>query len=352
MASKHKNVIELNGKLYDTKRGVVLSENIDSTPKIQNGHSIDGFIAPKPQSVISPNKPEPPKQKPLKPTNHRQAGSHHVRRAPQKSTILMRQSVKKPASSEKAPEIAPFSSKSRGHIRADRANGTAKSPFINKYHYSHTHHVSKRTEPIAVATPPDYKARSKKTKSSPVTNTLTQKTTTSEKIFNDALRKTPVETTKKHPRKKHGKAFGWSSGIIAGLLLVGFITYLNLPNLNVRFAGTQAGFSAAMPGYRPSGYSFNGPVDYEAGKVTISFKSNTDDRSYTLKQEVSNWNSQSLQENFLAAKDKTFTTTQEGGRTIYIYDNSSATWVNGGVWYQVESNSLSSEQLLNIANSI
>lgn len=351
MANKHKNVIELNGKLYDTKQGVPLSE---STPSARVSHVIDGFIAPKPHTVISPIKSQPPAPKTLKPIKHRQTNNLRTRRTPQKSTILMRQSVKKPAAAEKAPVIAPFSPKSRVHIRADRANNAAKSPYISKYHSRvNAHRVTRRTEPIAVATPPDRKPHHpRQTEMSRPPVKHVQQSAQSEKLFNEALQKTANHPKQKHTTKKRRKAVGWGSSIIAGLLLVGFITYINLPNLNVKFAGTQAGFAASMPGYKPSGYTFNGPVSYEAGKVTISFKSNTDDRSYTVKQEVSNWNSQSLQENFLAANDKTFTTTQEGGRTVYMYDDGNATWVNGGIWYQVESNSLSSDQLLGIANSI
>lgn len=345
MANQHKNVIEINGKLYDTKRGVPLSHTVDSHRSVQ---SIDGFVAPKPQTIITPTKREVHSID-IKPVKHRQPPVHHKRRATQKSTILMRKSVKKPTVGNKGPEIAPFSSKSRAHIRVDRAHNTARSPYINKYR-TVDHHVAKRTEPIAVVAPP--KDHHNHQAIHATVQSHTAQPTKSEKLFTEALQKAEPVAKQKRSSKKRGKAIGWSSGILAAILLVGFIAYINLPNINVIFASNRAGFSAAMPGYKPSGYAFSGPVNYEAGKVTINFKSNTDDRSYAIKQEVSNWNSQSLQENFLSAQDKSFTTTQEGGRTIYMYDNGSATWVNGGIWYQVESNSLSSDQLLSIASSI
>ncbi len=347
MANNHKNVIELNGKLYETKRGVLLQDASGTTAPAKK-QVIDGFVAPKPQTIINPARAEVHPLKTLMPVKHRPSAKHHSRHETQKSTILMRKSVKKPVSGQKAPEIAPFHQKSRLHLQTDRANHTSRSPYINKYHSS-THQIAKRTEPIAVAVAPVHPARPSVPVSKPQSPSTAQ-SSKSEKLFAEALQKADSPST--HKKKKRGKAVGWSSGILAALLLVGFIAYLNLPNLNVKFAGTQAGFAAAMPGYKPSGYSFNGPVNYEAGKVTINYKSNTDDRSYSVKQEVSSWNSESLQENFLATNNKTFTTEQEGGRTVYMYDDGNATWVNGGVWYQIESKSLSSEQLLGIASSM
>lgn len=346
MANNHKNVIEINGKLYDTKHGVPVSHTL-SSPTPVTGVSIDGFVVPKPQTIISPTKTEVHYPQNLKPIMNRKTAGHHKGRTQQKSSTLMRKAVKKPAVGNKAPEISGFSTVSRSHIRTDRANHSTRSPYINKYRHVE-HQVVKRTEPIAVVGAPDHHHA----QHSHASTTHTHHQNKSEKLFSEALQKAEPATKQKKPSKKRAKALGWSSGILAALLLIGFIAYLSLPNINVMFASSRAGFSATMPGYKPSGYTFNGPVDYEAGKVAISFKSNTDDRAYTVKQEVSNWNSQSLQENFLAVKDKTFTTSQEAGRTVYLYDNGSATWVNGGVWYQVESSSLSSDQLLSIASSM
>lgn len=145
----------------------------------------------------------------------------------------------------------------------------------------------------------------------------------------------------------------WLWGGLAALLLTGFFVYQNIPNLSMRVASTRAGFSAQLPGYKPAGFSQEKLVSYAPGKVTVSFRSNSDERQFQLTQQSSNWNSQALADNYLAKADKQYQTFQASGKTIYIYDNSSATWVNGGVWYQIEGQSdLSSDQLLKIANSI
>jgi hypothetical protein len=121
----------------------------------------------------------------------------------------------------------------------------------------------------------------------------------------------------------------------------------------MKVAAARAGFSASMPGYSPSGFAFKGPVQYSAGQVVVSFKSNTDDRNFKLTQQTSSWSSDSLLNNYVAAGGKEYQTYQDRGRTIYIYDGSNATWVNGGVWYQIEGNAdLSSDQLVRIASSL
>ena len=309
-------------------------------------------MAPKSQKVFTPDKPESFKLHHTKPTTLRHKATNN-KRAPQKSVILMRKSVKKPPSNTKPSEIITKGTISNSYRAHQKANASSRSPFISKY--SNTHHIIKRTEHISVSPHPSL---SIKQSNQPLQDARIISRTTvsekqiskSEKLFSDALQN--AKPPKKHikPKKSYAK-LRWSSGLVSALLLVGFISYLNLPNINVKFAGARAGFTASLPAYSPSGYSFKGPVDYDSGRVVINFKSNTDNRAYAIKQEVSNWNSRTLQENFLVSNKKTFTTNQDKGRTIFIYDNN-ATWVNGGVWYQVESNALSSDQLLSIANSI
>lgn len=170
----------------------------------------------------------------------------------------------------------------------------------------------------------------------------------------------PFHDTKKPVHKRIAKKIGLSSKtmtisttILAGLLLGGFYAYQNVPNLAMHVAAARAGFSANMPSYAPSGFSFKGPVQYSAGHVVVSFKSNSDNRAYKLTQQTSSWTSDSLLNNYVAAGGKEYQTYQDRGRTIYIYDGSSATWVNGGIWYQIEGKSdLSSDQLVRIAASL
>ena len=137
------------------------------------------------------------------------------------------------------------------------------------------------------------------------------------------------------------------------LLIVGYVTYLNIPNFAMKVVASRAGFDASMPGYTPDGFSFHGPVAYNSGKVVVDFTSNSDDSSYQVAQQESNWDSKSLLENVVKEKSDKYLTFEDKGLTIYVYGGQNATWVNGGVMYSINSQSkLNTEQLINIATSI
>jgi hypothetical protein len=140
---------------------------------------------------------------------------------------------------------------------------------------------------------------------------------------------------------------------LVALLIVGYVVYLNVPNMALRVAAREAGFDARMPGYKPTGFRFGGPITYEPGQITINFNSNTDERSFSIAQRETNWDSQSLLDNYVASTGGLYQTYQDRGLTIYVYDGSNATWVNGGIWYTIEGQSLlNAEQLIKIAGSI
>ena len=118
-------------------------------------------------------------------------------------------------------------------------------------------------------------------------------------------------------------------------------------------AATRAGLNASIPTYQPSGFSMAGPIEYEPGVVTLNFKSNSDERSFAVTQKNSSWNSETLLENFVFATKQPYQTFQANGRTIYIYEGNKATWVDGGVWFNIDGKAnLNSDQLLRIADSL
>jgi hypothetical protein len=72
-----------------------------------------------------------------------------------------------------------------------------------------------------------------------------------------------------------------------------------------------------------------------------------------LTQTASNWDSQALKENFVATVGKDYQVVQSAGRTIYTYGDNNATWVNGGIWYKIDSaGSLTSVELVDLATSM
>ncbi len=148
------------------------------------------------------------------------------------------------------------------------------------------------------------------------------------------------------------RVFNVSAGVLAALILGGFILYQNLPNLNVRLAAARAGFHASLPGYHPAGFSLKGPIHYAPGELSFNFQSNSDDRNFQVKQQASNWNDATLLQTYVSKQPEPYQTYEGNGRTVYI-SSRGANLVTGNKWIQVQSDgSLSTEQLLNIVKSI
>ena len=161
-------------------------------------------------------------------------------------------------------------------------------------------------------------------------------------------------TAKKSFLKRHGKFINIFSISIILLLLAGYFTYLNMPSLSVRVASAQAGINATYPDYHPDGYSLDGPVVYSNGQVSINFHANTGDRSFTIKQSKSSWDSSALKNQIDKESSYGSNETKERGLTIFSYDNNTkAAWVNGGILYSITGNApLSGDQIRHIATSL
>src|SRR5690606_23737838 len=86
---------------------------------------------------------------------------------------------------------------------------------------------------------------------------------------------------------------------LAFLLLGGFFAYQNIPGLTMRLAASRSGVQGSLPTYQPSGFSLGKNIAYKPGQITINYYSNSDDRSYTVTQSKSSWNSQALHEHFV-----------------------------------------------------
>lgn len=137
------------------------------------------------------------------------------------------------------------------------------------------------------------------------------------------------------------------------VLLAGYVTYLNYPNIAVKVAASRANIDATMPEYTPGGYEFNGPVAYDQGRLTISFQNQREDATIAVTQSSTQWDSQSLLENYINYQTSRYETYRENGLTIYTYNNRNAAWVNGGTLYQIESETfLSQNDIIKMASSM
>jgi len=346
--------IEVNGKKYDAVTGKRINDGptnpVVQQTKVQVGKTgvVDGIRRRKPHHVAK-----------------------NAAKTLQKPKTLMRNSVNKPNKTKKAP--TPRKRSVEHHNlgvsakRAQHAQSVHKNTAIKKYAaVSADSTVVKKHAPLNVRKKPALKATKQKTVARPTDNkTVTHKRSkATSALIEAALAKSTSHEQPEHKVKKRKnriihkfgistKAAGLSSAILAGVLLGGFFAINNVPNLSMKVAATRAGVDASIPGYRPSGFSFRGPIDYTTGRVTVSFKSNSDSRQYDLTEQNSNWNSEALLSNYIIAQSKQYQTFLDHGRTLFIYDGSNATWVDNGIWYQIEGqSSLTTDQLIRISSSL
>ncbi len=333
------DIIELNGYKYDAKTGAVLGRTISA----QSQHrSIDGFSKPvRPAGqTATPKTPSP---------------SQNVHAKPNKSKTLRRQGLKKPEFAAAAPPLpsAPLHKRTMqpNHERAQRATQAPKHPSVSKFQ------ATTSSGPISVqpapepAPQPEAKQEVKKTllPLSPfdmaVQNaTSHQQTAPSKPKFSERLA---------NKFRVSSKALSVGLGVFAVAIIAVVFARQHMSTLAVQLAATRAGVEAKLPGYEPAGFSLSGPIEYSAGEIALSYQSSSDDRNFSIVQKNSDWNSQALLDNFVEPNEAPFQTVQENGKTIYIYDGNNATWVSGGIWYNVVGeSSLNTDQLLRIASGL
>lgn len=329
-----KQIIEINGKRYDAQTGKLLGQKSNSATPVSHaaateGVALDGFVRP-PRT-----QPKPPRDK-----KHLH---NKLSRSPQKSKTLMRPAVKKPSIKAEKNQILHGDKPKLPephHQRLHRAKNTPKSNQVSRFGRKHVvpSQIVKKSAPMKVATP---------------NRSAVQRTT---EQFEQAIQEATSHLENfvpdsKSPRKRR---FVFAGLTVVSVLVLGFLGWQMIPSAKVKYAGTRAGFSAQTPGYTPAGYGLNGNIQASSGEVTLSYDSRLDDKGFQIKQNPSNWTSQSLLTNFvIPTYGSNYQVYESGGKTIYINNNSNATWVDGGIWYRVEGNApLTSDQLQRIVNSL
>ncbi len=305
--------ITINGKVYDTHTGMPVD-------------------VPASQNTPAPEKASP-KRSPLH-------NSQSIHQTPQKSHTLNRRVVKKIAAAQsqanhapKSPQITKFAS----HPNAIKPRVMADiAPTIHP-------HVAKANQTLA--------AKKQVIAATPKTSQIIK-----EEAIQSALEKAPSKTDKQVKTvktRKFSRFAGITSAAFALLLLGGYFTYLNMPNLSVRVAAAQAGINASYPEYRPDGYGLKGPIGYSDGQVSMKFAANAGPQSYTVSEQKSGWDSSAVLDNYVKGKaGDNYITYNERGLTIYTFDGNAA-WVNGGILYTISGDApLSSDQIRRIAVSM
>ncbi len=340
---KNNNIIEINSKRYNATTGDLL-EHAESTKPSHKKKSVEGVH--RPTRVAA------------------QAPSHHP--APPKT--LMRHVVKKPAAGSRPKLKAQgqvVTSPTKSPLSEITVNSTVQHMDDKRLHHAKQVHKSQLISRFGATVRPSTElatsGRAEATKNhaaadathKPAGHHKSHKTRGD--IFEQAIQNA---TSHKQPRLKHPRhsqvkrGVGIGGAVVLAIVALGAITAQNLPNAKLQMASAKAGFDASLPEYRPAGFSL-GKLDYSEGAVATQFTSNSDDRRYTITQKRSSWDSAALRDIFVAPSYSNYQTIESGGRTIYIYGQRNATWVNGGVWYQIQSNdALSDHQLVDIASSL
>jgi hypothetical protein len=173
-------------------------------------------------------------------------------------------------------------------------------------------------------------------------------------IFEAAIARADSHTQKPHPIRRgrqHRRLINAMAIATLAVVIIGFVTYLNIPNIQLHVASLQAGFKVDMPAYKPTGYALQGGVQRDGNTVSLRFTSG--ENNYTITQQPSTWNSQTLAENTLALAGDDHVTINADGRTVFIYHGSNAVWVNGGVRYDINTNApLSADDISKLASSL
>ncbi len=284
-----------------------------------------------------------------------------VHQTHQRSAALNRQFVKKSVTipaQHATPIQKAVTNRPKQHGRVmDMRPTTKRSPQITRFAATPTIQLPAKVaaDNAPVAHPLVAKAHAAR----PTSHTHSVKTVTAPQTSRDIkhaelgkalLNATPNTKTPKKPQKRGFSIAAASLGLV---LVAGYFTYVNLPNLSVRVAAAQAGIDASFPEYRPVGYHINGPVAYKNGEVSINFSSNSGPLAFSLSQARSSWDSSALLEKFVSPEsDGKYATYNDGGLTIYTYGTDAA-WINGGILYTVDgSATLSNEQIRRIATSM
>jgi hypothetical protein len=137
--------------------------------------------------------------------------------------------------------------------------------------------------------------------------------------------------------------------VVLALLLIGSHSFTKV---QLRVASAKVGFNTSLPAYHPAGYSL-GQLSYSQGTFASEFHTKDSSQAYTITQESTPWNAQDLLNNYVINTAPNYQTVQIGNRTVYLYGSGNATWVSGGIWYQLNSDgSLNDSQIINVVNSL
>jgi hypothetical protein len=334
--------IEIKGQLYDAVNGAPVQSVASVQPSI-----------PIPVKQVS-SSTIPHHVEATKPITRKHPVNDAQRHTPKTSQILMRSTVKKPALSLKRTlkisastdnaidpmpivQASSLRSLSTQHSkRSQRAALLRQSERISHFVAPQESQVAKPVSPpIAVPQPAPPR-------------------TPTDLLLEQALSRAAVheEPPLAPPKSRWPRVSLVTVPAVVVVLAVLVIGTHSFTNLQLRVASAKAGFSTSLPTYHPAGFTL-GQLSYNSGIFASEFSAKNSDQSYTITQRSTAWDTQDLLNNYVMLRDPNYKVVELGTRTVYIYGDGDATWINGGVWYQINSDGLLNDaQIIVVANSL
>lgn len=318
--------ILVNGTLYDAITGMPVSQ---------------------PKQTHVARTPDARQKKPSASVHKRVEPSRAVNRraavAPTQPAITTAHAIQKRSQIQRTMRQAPAKNPTISRFATPQASKATNRPrVVNDIRPATTHPLAKRAE-----------ERIQQTHLSHAPAAIKPSTIIKKDAITEALDKAPRHNTIKPKRSfRTSRALSFASMAMSLLLLAGYLTYINLPNLSVRVAASQAGIDATYPGYKPDGYRLAG-VNYDQGSVSLKFAANAGPQNFTITQQQTSWDSTAVKENYVKTNwGDDVVPYSERGLTIYAHDGNAA-WVNGGILYTITGDApLSSSQVRGIAVSL
>lgn len=271
-----------------------------------------------------------------------------AKHAPKPSSTLMRAAVKKPSHpairvqttvEDDVPEprhivVPKVAISSVNPSRSERAEQTKLSEKISRFGaQEQSSTVTKRFEHVPVQLAPETPESTEPPVPEPKrTNTpdMFVRAIASASHFVDLKEH---HTKQRRAAKRH--AISMATGFAALLVIAGFATYINMPSVQIRIAGIQAGVNATQPNFQKAGFAYGG-VQASDGKRVIGLRANGG--NYTLLERATNWDGETMITTVSSVNANgapNYTTVKVGANTVYRFAPTQATWVKNGTWYHL-----------------
>lgn len=359
--SKNSSLIQINSHLYDANSGRLYHH--------PRGPVIDGFrrqparVIKKFSTTLSVSKEDS--------INRSHKSAHSIHSRAQRSKTLMRKAVGKPAQRSGREKLDQLKRQVNGSNkdRVIRAMNVVKNPRVDRFGKpinqtkSLLAHAATRAKPNA-AQVGGFNIKSHSGGSMAIQQPPSMVSSVShqklERMLDEALLRADAHKKAVRNKRLSKRHFGglnfmpkWLAIALIGVVLAAAGTYFawrNIPAVSLKIASLRSQVQGSLPEYIPSGFRFNGPIEYKSGNISLTYRADSD-RYFTLEQQASNWDSSSLVANALP-QDTKVQTSQVKGATVYVDSSSNeATWVSNGKRYTLKGK-LDTDEIFKIADSI